>query len=62
MMSKNYGDSNPEVAEFYNELRKKRLEHINKRIRKKMFLLENMRMMNQFRISVNLQSKDHLHD
>ena len=45
-MSKNFGESNPEVAEFYTELKNKRIEHINKRIRKKMFLLENMRLMN----------------
>ena len=44
-MSKQYGEGNPEVKEFYSELRERRIEHINKRIRKKMFLLENMRLI-----------------
>ena len=48
LMSKQYGQSNEVIDEFYNEIKLKRIQNIEKRIRQKMILLNHLTILNHY--------------
>ena len=58
-MSKQFGETDPKIQMFYDDLREKQIQAINKNVRKKLFLKQHMKMIEEYELN---QIKTHPQD
>ncbi len=49
-MSKQFGETDPKIQMFYDDLREKQIQAINKNVRKKLFLKQHMKMIEEYEL------------